>query len=214
MKETSYVLLKDKQKKKLGTNNEANITLYNALPRNSQVKNCKIDLLTQEYEKFSISNDETIDSGFTRFNVIMTSLKSLDPEYSSKNHVRKFLRYLPLKERAKVTVIEEAKDLATLPLDELIVNLKVYEMVLDNVGIVSKTTKEKVNKGHGNSFGNKGDESSRQKGACYICGVEGHFASECRKPKENKPFIGGAWNDSEDGDEPQNDATCLIAIDS
>ncbi|GJZ69489.1 DUF4219 domain-containing protein [Tanacetum coccineum] len=272
MKETSYVLLKDKQKKKLGTNNEAKMTLYNTLPRkeyervymcktakevwhtliithqgNSQVKNCKIDLLTQEYEKFSISNDETIDSGFIRFNVIMTSLKSLNPEYSSKNHVRKFLRDLPLKERSKVAVIEEAKDLATLPLDELIGNLKVYEMVLDNVGIVSKTTKEKVkylalkakvtreqtsddsdsqggsdkdvdeeekakafnlmarnfhkgnrfkrgnrfSKGRGNSFGNKGGESSRQKGACYNYGVEGHFASECRKPKENKPFIGG-----------------------
>nr|GEW76802.1 hypothetical protein [Tanacetum cinerariifolium] len=47
--------------------------------------------------------------------------------------------------RAKVTAIEEAKDLATLPLEELIENLKVYEMVLDNDGVASKTTKEKVN---------------------------------------------------------------------
>ncbi|GKE05602.1 hypothetical protein Tco_1397620, partial [Tanacetum coccineum] len=45
---------------------------------------------------------------------------------------------------AKVTAIEEAKDLATLPLNELIGNLKVYKMVLDNEGIASKTTKEKV----------------------------------------------------------------------
>ncbi|GJY51988.1 hypothetical protein Tco_0442835 [Tanacetum coccineum] len=45
---------------------------------------------------------------------------------------------------AKVTAIKEAKDLATLPLDELIRNLKVYEMVLDNDGVVSKTTKENV----------------------------------------------------------------------
>ncbi|GJU01325.1 UBN2 domain-containing protein [Tanacetum coccineum] len=67
-----------------------------------------------------------------------------DPDYSSKNHVRKFLRALPSKWRAKVTAIKEAKDLATLPLDGLIGNLKVYEMVLDNDGIGSKTTKEKV----------------------------------------------------------------------
>ncbi|GKF05752.1 hypothetical protein Tco_0036420, partial [Tanacetum coccineum] len=40
--------------------------------------------------------------------------------------------------------IEEAKDLATLPLDELVGKLKVYEMVLDNDGVASKTTKEKV----------------------------------------------------------------------
>nr|GEV34009.1 hypothetical protein [Tanacetum cinerariifolium] len=126
----AYELLKDEQKKQLGKNNEAKMTLFNALPRkeyervfmcktgkevwhtliithqgNSQVKNCKIDILTQEYEKFIISNEETIDSGFTRFNAIVISLKSLDPYYSSKNHV--------------------------------------YEMVLDNDGIASKTTKEK-----------------------------------------------------------------------
>nr|GEX77957.1 UBN2 domain-containing protein [Tanacetum cinerariifolium] len=94
---------------------------------NSQAENYKIDLLTQEYEMFLISNEETIDSGFTRFNSIMTSLKSLYPDNSSKNHVRKSLCALPLKWRAKVTVIEEVKDLATLPLDELIGNLKVMK---------------------------------------------------------------------------------------
>nr|GEW30752.1 UBN2 domain-containing protein [Tanacetum cinerariifolium] len=45
---------------------------------------------------------------------------------------------------AKVTTIKEAKDLATLPLDELIGNLNVYEMVLDYDGVGSKTIKEKV----------------------------------------------------------------------
>nr|GEV95020.1 UBN2 domain-containing protein [Tanacetum cinerariifolium] len=110
---------------------------------NSQVKNCKIDLLTQEYEKFLISNKETIDSSFARFSAIVNSLKSLDLD-SSKNHVRKFVRVVPLKWKAKVTVIEDAKDLSILPLDELIVNLKVYEMVLDNDEVESKTTKEKL----------------------------------------------------------------------
>nr|GEW60873.1 UBN2 domain-containing protein [Tanacetum cinerariifolium] len=165
MKKTPHELFEDDQKEILGKNNEAKMTLYNALPQkeyervfmcktakevwhthqgNSQVKNCKIDLLTQEYKKFSISNEETIDSSFTQFNAIMISLKSLDPDYSSKNHIRKFLRALSLKWRAKVTTIEEAKDLVTLPLDELIGNLKVHEMVLDNKGIGPKTTKEKV----------------------------------------------------------------------
>ncbi|GKD14780.1 retrotransposon protein, partial [Tanacetum coccineum] len=68
-------------------------------------------------------------------------------------------------------------------------------------------------KGRRNSFGNKGGESSKPKGACYNCEIEGHFASECRKPKENKAFVGGAWSDIEDGDEQLNDATCLMAID-
>ncbi|GJT99184.1 retrovirus-related pol polyprotein from transposon TNT 1-94 [Tanacetum coccineum] len=45
---------------------------------------------------------------------------------------------------AKVTTIEEAKELATLPLNELIGNLKVYETILENDGVAPKTTKEKV----------------------------------------------------------------------
>nr|GEV48577.1 serine/threonine protein kinase SRPK1 [Tanacetum cinerariifolium] len=64
--------------------------------------------------------------------------------YSSNNHVRKFLRALLLKWRFKVTTFEEAKDLATLSSDELISNLKVYEIILENDGVAFKTTKEKV----------------------------------------------------------------------
>ncbi|GJW44253.1 putative reverse transcriptase domain-containing protein [Tanacetum coccineum] len=233
--------------------------------------------LTYEYEKFSISNKETINSGFTRFNAIVTSLKSLDPDYSSKNHVRKFLLALPLKWRANVTVIEEAKDLATLPLDELIGNLKVYEMILASDGVASKPIKEKfmpialkanVTRGQTsndnvcqdrsdededeeeeefnsivrnlwklfkkgnrfereNRFGNSGDKfdrgrggrskgvgSSRRERRCYGCGSKNHFVDDCLRAKVKKAFIGGAWSDSDDGDQIEKDATCLMAIGS
>ncbi|GJS75223.1 DUF4219 domain-containing protein [Tanacetum coccineum] len=78
-----------------------------------------------------------------RFNTIITSLKALDESFSSRNHVRKFLRALPTKWRPKVTAIEESKDLSTLPLDELIGNLKVYEVVLEKDSKISKSKKEK-----------------------------------------------------------------------
>nr|GEZ30948.1 zf-CCHC domain-containing protein/UBN2 domain-containing protein [Tanacetum cinerariifolium] len=58
------------------------------------------------------------------------SLKALDEVYSSKNYVRKFLRYLHPQWRAKITAIEESKDLTSLSLDELIENLKVQEMII------------------------------------------------------------------------------------
>ncbi|GJZ94995.1 UBN2 domain-containing protein [Tanacetum coccineum] len=63
-------------------------------PDNSQVKDNKIDLLVQQYEQLVISEDESIDSAFARFNTIITSLKALDEGYSSKNYVRKFLKAL------------------------------------------------------------------------------------------------------------------------
>nr|GEV15843.1 zf-CCHC domain-containing protein/UBN2 domain-containing protein [Tanacetum cinerariifolium] len=75
-------------------------------------------------------SDESIDSAFVGFNNIITSLKALDKGYSSKNYVRKFLRALHPKWRAKVTAIEESKDLTPLPLDELIENLKVHRMII------------------------------------------------------------------------------------
>ncbi|GJT84748.1 retrovirus-related pol polyprotein from transposon TNT 1-94 [Tanacetum coccineum] len=97
---------------------------------NNQVKANKIDLLVQQYEQFTIPKEESIDNAFAKFNTIITSLKALDEGFSSKNCVRKFLRALHPKWRAKVTAIEESKNLTTLPLDELIGNLKVYEEVI------------------------------------------------------------------------------------
>nr|GEU40122.1 UBN2 domain-containing protein [Tanacetum cinerariifolium] len=77
-----------------------------------------------------IPEEELIDNAFAKFNTIITSLKALDEGFSSKNCVRKFLRELYPKWRVKVTVIKESKNLTTLPLDELIRNLKVYEEVI------------------------------------------------------------------------------------
>ncbi|GKB21464.1 zf-CCHC domain-containing protein, partial [Tanacetum coccineum] len=83
-----------------------------------------------QYEQFVIFEDESIDSAFPMFNTIITSLKALDEGYSSKNYVRKFIRVLHPKWRAKVTTIEELKDLTSLSLDEVIGNLKVHELII------------------------------------------------------------------------------------
>ncbi|GKC38232.1 hypothetical protein Tco_1050616 [Tanacetum coccineum] len=90
----------------------------------------KIDLLIQQYEQFTIPKDESMGNAFPRFNIIITSLKALDEGYSSKNYVRKFLSDLHPIWRAKVTAIEESKDLTSLSLNELIGNLKVYGVII------------------------------------------------------------------------------------
>ncbi|GKE12165.1 zf-CCHC domain-containing protein, partial [Tanacetum coccineum] len=97
---------------------------------------------------------ESIDSDFVRFNTIITSLKALDEGYSSKNYVRKFLRALHHKWRAKVTTIEEPKDLTSLSLDELIGNLKVHEL------IIKKDSKIVKSKGESRSLALKAKKES------------------------------------------------------
>ncbi|GKE99720.1 hypothetical protein Tco_0023071 [Tanacetum coccineum] len=58
------------------------------------------------------------------------------------NCVRKFLRALHPKWHAKVTTIEELKNLTTLSLDELIGNLKVYEEVIKKDSETVKSKRE------------------------------------------------------------------------
>nr|GEY27793.1 UBN2 domain-containing protein [Tanacetum cinerariifolium] len=88
--------------------------------------------------------EEYIDSGFARFISIITSLKALDEGFSSKNYVRKKIRALHPKWRAKVTAIEESKDLSSLALEELIDNLKVHEVVMEKDFEIYRGKKERV----------------------------------------------------------------------
>nr|GEV98470.1 putative reverse transcriptase domain-containing protein [Tanacetum cinerariifolium] len=83
------------------------------------------------------------NSAFARFNTIITSLKALDEGYSSKNYVRKFLRALHPKRRAKVTKIKESKYSTSLSLDELIENLKVHEMIIKKDSKIVKAKSER-----------------------------------------------------------------------
>ncbi|GKC04089.1 retrovirus-related pol polyprotein from transposon TNT 1-94 [Tanacetum coccineum] len=160
---------------------------------NSQVKDNKIDLLVQQYEQFVISKDESIDSAFARFNTIITSLKDIDEGYSSKNYVRKFLRALHPKWRAKVTVIEELKDLTSLLRKNL---------VMRSVRLPEVKTKK---------FFKRFQEILQEK----RCGNPNHLIGECPKPpkdKNQRAFIGGSWSNSgEEDDEKVKDETCLVA---
>ena len=79
----------------------------------SQVKNYKINLLISQDERFKMSTNESIGDIFHRFNVIVTSLKSLAKELTIAEQVQKILRSLPQSWKAKVTTIREAKDLET-----------------------------------------------------------------------------------------------------
>ncbi|GJX42531.1 hypothetical protein Tco_0257521 [Tanacetum coccineum] len=220
----------DDLKKRLAKNNEAKMVIYNALPRkeyerifmcntakeiwktllithqgNSQVKDNKINILVQQYEQFVIFEDESIDSAFARFNTIITSLKALDEGYSSKNYVRKFLRALHPKWRAKVTAFEESKDLTSLSLDELIKNLKVHEMIIKKDSEIVKAKVERK------SIALKAKKESSDE-ECSTSGSEDE--EYAMAVKDFKKFFKrrGSWSDSgEEDDEKVKDETCLVA---
>ncbi|GJU94955.1 zf-CCHC domain-containing protein [Tanacetum coccineum] len=195
-----------------------------------------IDLLVQQYEQFIISKDGSIDSAFARFNTIITSLKALDEAYSSKNYVRKFLRALHPKWRAKVMAIEESKDLTLLSLDELIGNLKAkkessdkecstfdsedeeYAMAVRDFKKFFKRRGKFVRQ-HQNDKKtfqrSRDDKNGKSDRKCFRCGDPNHLIGECPKPpkdKNQRAFVGGSWSDSgEEDDEKVKNETCLVA---
>ncbi|GJS33811.1 retrovirus-related pol polyprotein from transposon TNT 1-94 [Tanacetum coccineum] len=184
---------------------------------NSQVKDNKIDLLVQQYEQFIISEDKSIDSAFARFNTIITSLKALDEGYSSKNYVRKFLRALHPKWRAKVTAIEESRGLISLSLDELIGNLKVHEMIIKKDSEIVKAKGERKSlaleaKNESSDEECLTSESEDKEYAMAVRDSKKFFKRRGRFDKNQRAFVEGSWSDSgKEDDEKAKDETCLMA---
>ncbi|XP_070004928.1 uncharacterized protein [Nicotiana sylvestris] len=85
-------------------------------------------MLTTEYELFRMKDNESIQDMHTRFTSIINELHSLGDVIPRNKLVRKILSVLPGSWESKVNAITEAKDLQTLTMDELIGNLKTYEM--------------------------------------------------------------------------------------
>nr|GEU59922.1 zf-CCHC domain-containing protein/DUF4219 domain-containing protein/UBN2 domain-containing protein [Tanacetum cinerariifolium] len=183
MKETPYELLKDNEKKQLNKNEAAKMTIYNALPSKEyeQIFMCKTAKELPNYEMVLVK--EKVKSLALKAKVTRNQTSDdSDSQGESNEEVDE----------------EEAGAFNLLARNFYKFFRKGNRFGRDNqFGNGAKL----IGKGRGNSFGNKGGESSKPKGACYNYGKEGHFASECRKPKEKKAFIGGAWSDSEDGDE-------------
>ncbi|MBA0747572.1 hypothetical protein Gogos_004479 [Gossypium gossypioides] len=81
-----------------------------------------------------------------RFTHIINGIKALRKTYPNMDMVKKVLNSLPTSWEAKVTVIEESKDLNSLSLDELIGSLLTHEMRLNKESEKEKVMKKNVGK--------------------------------------------------------------------
>lgn len=70
----------------------------------------------------------------TRFTSLVNELSSLGKDLTTEEQIDKVLKILPkAKWDVKVTAIREAKDISTMTLDELVENLKTYEMNMNDL---------------------------------------------------------------------------------
>ncbi|GKB13397.1 zf-CCHC domain-containing protein [Tanacetum coccineum] len=129
------------------------------------------------------------------------------------------------------TAIEELKNLTTLPLDELIGNLKVREEIIkkdyetvkskreQNGSIALKARKESSDENSSSSdcfvkrqphderkpFQKyKDDKNGKSERKCFKCGDPNHLIGECPKASRiynQRAFVGGCWSDSDEDEE-------------
>ena len=76
-----------------------------------KVKDTKLQMLTTWFEELKMSKDESFDSFYSKLNKVIASKFNLGEKTEDSKIVRKILRSLSESFRAKVTAIEESKDL-------------------------------------------------------------------------------------------------------
>ncbi|VFQ85576.1 unnamed protein product [Cuscuta campestris] len=150
-----------------------------------QVREAKIDFLTQEYEMFRMKEGERIDDMFDRFSKIINDLHTLKKTYTNKDLVRKILRSLTPEWRSKADAIYESIGVSNVTIEGLRATKEPVEEVSsddDNeFGLVIK----KFHKFMKKEFERKGRKHDGPP-KCYGCGEIGHIKPRCPKAKDGK----------------------------
>ena len=87
------------------------------------VKDLKPQRLITSFEEIKMEEDESFDEFYAKLKDIVNSAFNLGETIPKHKIVRKVLRSLPKRFHAKITAIEESKDIDKIPLTELVGNL-------------------------------------------------------------------------------------------
>ena len=113
-----------------------------------KVKDTKLQMLTIRFEELKMSKDESFNPFYSKLNEVVVSKFNLGEKTENSKIVRKIFQSLPESFRAKVTAIEESKDLDDIKVQELIGSLQTNELSLPNQrkskSLALKTVNERV----------------------------------------------------------------------
>ena len=97
------------------------------------IKDSKLQKLTTSFEEIEMEKDDSFDEFYTKLKGIVKSVFNLGETIPEPKIVRKMLRSLFERFHAKITAIEESKDIDKIPLIELVGNLQTYELGLTRI---------------------------------------------------------------------------------
>ena len=87
------------------------------------VKDSKFQRLITSFEEIKMEEDESFDEFYAKLKDIVNSAFNLGETIFEPKIMRKMLRFLPERFHAKITAIEESKDIDQISLNELVGNL-------------------------------------------------------------------------------------------
>ena len=102
------------------------------------VKDSKLQRLTTSFKEIKMEDDESFDEFYAKLKGIVNSAFNLGETIPEPKIVRTVLRSLPERFHAKITAIEESKDIDKIPLTELVGNLQTYNLGLTRIGKTGK----------------------------------------------------------------------------
>ena len=138
---TLFSVMTNEEFKKISsieTTKEAWTILQTTYEGTKAIKDSKLQRLTTSFEEIKKDEDESFDGFYAKLKDIVNSALNFGETIPEPKVVRKVLRSLPERFLAKITAIEESKDIDHIHLTELVGNLQTYELGLTRIRKGSK----------------------------------------------------------------------------
>ena len=145
------------------TTKEAWTILQTTCEGTKAVKDSKHQRLTTSFEEIKMEEDESFDELYAKLKGIVNSAFNLGEIIPEPKIVRKVLRSLLERFHAKITAIEESKDIDKIPLIKLVGNLQTYELGLSRIGKSSESKSMALKAKSSDTDESSDDEDSKMK---------------------------------------------------